>query len=290
MPNHFHYLLQQKVDGGITEFVSKISNSYTKYFNTKNERVGPILQGEFKSVLVETDEQLIHLSRYIHLNPLVSYLTDNLESYPWSSHPEYVGINRTSFCSKDIILKQFKSSEDYKQFVLDQEDYGRKLERIKHQTLDLPIKSAGANVIHPKGGLALHLRILGSFGVGVGLAAVQLLPSAELYFSSARSQIVLRQTLFDFLLPIESLLTYLAPDFFGHPATGNFFRPGVAQYYEGILFVGVAALIFAAYAILNQKQDKLVGFLAIFGLVAASTTFDFPTSFFKQKTAYEMDG
>ena len=154
MPNHFHFLLQQKADGGITEFVSKISNSYTKYFNTKNERVGPILQGEFKSVLVETDEQLIHLSRYIHLNPLVSYLTDNLESYPWSSHPEYVGINRTSFCSKDIILKQFKSSEDYKQFVLDQEDYGRKLERIKHQTLDLPIKSAGANVIHPKGGLA----------------------------------------------------------------------------------------------------------------------------------------
>ncbi|OGE02602.1 hypothetical protein A3G16_03710 [Candidatus Curtissbacteria bacterium RIFCSPLOWO2_12_FULL_41_16] len=138
--------------------------------------------------------------------------------------------------------------------------------------------SVRVNSRHPWGELALHLRILGSFGVGVGLAAVQLLPSAELYFSSARSQIVLRQTLFDFLLPIESLLTYLAPDFFGHPATGNFFRPGVAQYYEGILFVGVAALIFAAYAILNQKQDKLVGFLAIFGLVAASTTFDLPTA------------
>ncbi|OGD95621.1 hypothetical protein A3A48_01020 [Candidatus Curtissbacteria bacterium RIFCSPLOWO2_01_FULL_37_9] len=138
MPNHFHFLLQQKVDGGITEFVSKISNSYTKYFNTKNERAGPILQGEFKSVLVETNEQLVHLSRYIHLNPLVSYLTDNLELYPLSSYLEYIGINKTSVCSKDIIVKQFKSSQEYKQFVLDQENYGKELERIKHQTLDLP--------------------------------------------------------------------------------------------------------------------------------------------------------
>lgn len=138
MPNHFHFLLQQKSDGGITEFLSKISNSYTKYFNTKNERVGPILQGEFKSVLVETNEQLLHLSRYIHLNPLVSYLTNNLESYTWSSYLEYIGQNKTSICAKEIILDQFKSAQDHKQFVLDQEEYGKELERIKHQTLDLP--------------------------------------------------------------------------------------------------------------------------------------------------------
>ena len=138
MPNHFHFLLQQKVNGGITEFTSKISNSYTKCFNTKNERVGPILQGEFKSVLVETNEQLVHLSRYIHINPLVSYLIGNLESYPWSSYLEYIDINKMPVCLKDIILKQFKSSQEYKQFVLDQENYGKELERIKHQTLDLP--------------------------------------------------------------------------------------------------------------------------------------------------------
>src|SRR5438094_713652 len=61
MPNHFHLLLKQVKEGGITEFMSKLSNSYTKYFNTKYYRIGPLLQGEFKAVRVETDEQLIHL-------------------------------------------------------------------------------------------------------------------------------------------------------------------------------------------------------------------------------------
>jgi len=136
MPNHFHILLQQKRDRGITEFVSKLSNSYTKYFNTKNKRSGPLFQGEFKAVHIETDEQLLHLSRYIHLNPLVSFITKNLETYSWSSYKEYLGITDAATCFKEIILNQFKSLRDYKQFVLDQGDYGKKLEMIKHQTLE----------------------------------------------------------------------------------------------------------------------------------------------------------
>lgn len=136
MPNHFHFLLKQNRENGITEFVSKLSNSYTKYFNTKYRRVGPLLQGEFKSVHVETNEQLIHLTRYIHLNPLVGFKTKNLDTYLWSSCCEYVNLTKSDICSKEIILGQFKSSDDYKQFVLDQEDYGKKLEIIKHQLLD----------------------------------------------------------------------------------------------------------------------------------------------------------
>jgi len=136
MPNHFHLLLQQKIDGGITEFISKLSNSYTKYFNTKNRRSGPLLQGEFKAIHVETDEQLIHLSRYIHLNPLVSYITKSLEQYTWSSFSEYTKEKKSNFLSTDIILDQFKSTSDYQKFVKDQEGYGKKLEAIKHQLLD----------------------------------------------------------------------------------------------------------------------------------------------------------
>ena len=137
MSNHFHFLLQQKREGGITEFVSKLSNSYTKYVNVKNHRVGPLLQGEFKAVHVETNEQLLHLSRYIHLNPLVGYIIKDLESYRWSSYPEYIGLYNNSIYTKEIILNQFKSPSEYKQFTLDQEDYGKKLEMIKHQLIDL---------------------------------------------------------------------------------------------------------------------------------------------------------
>lgn len=136
MPNHFHFLLQQKRDGGITEFASKLTNSYTKYFNIKNRRVGPLFQGEFKSVYIETNEQLLHLSRYIHLNPLVDYVTKYLENYKWSSYIEYINSSINGACQKDIILNQFKSHNDYKQFVLNWEDYGKKLEAIKHQLLD----------------------------------------------------------------------------------------------------------------------------------------------------------
>lgn len=136
MSNHFHFLLLQKRKGGITEFAGKLSNSYTKYINTKNNRVGPLLQGNFKAIHVETNEQLLHLSRYIHLNPLVGYLTKDLDSYKWSSYPEYVNLINNTICDKKIILDQFKSPEEYRKFVLDQESYGKKLEMIKHQLMD----------------------------------------------------------------------------------------------------------------------------------------------------------
>lgn len=135
MSNHFHFLLKQTRDGGITEFISKLSNSYTKYYNTKYHRVGPLLQGEFKAVLVESDEQLIHLSRYIHLNPVVSLLVKELNQYRWSSYHEYVG-NKNGICSKEDILGFFKSAKEYQKFALDQIDYGKQLEKIKHQLID----------------------------------------------------------------------------------------------------------------------------------------------------------
>lgn len=136
MPNHFHFLLRQNRDLAITEFISKLSNSFTKYFNTKNKRVGPLFQGEFKAVHIESNEQLIHVSRYIHLNPLINYVVKDILEYRWSSYPEYAGIEGAQKCMKGTILGQFNSAKEYVRFVLDQEGYGRELERIKHQLLD----------------------------------------------------------------------------------------------------------------------------------------------------------
>lgn len=136
MPNHIHLLLTQVREGGVTEFISKISNSYTKYFNTKNKRVGPLFQGEFKAVHIDSDEQLLHVSRYIHLNPIVSYLSKSLDDYQWSSFHEYVNTVSQEFCEKDIILRQFTDKLKYRQFLFDQENYGKTLESIKHQLLD----------------------------------------------------------------------------------------------------------------------------------------------------------
>lgn len=139
MPNHFHFQLQQKKDNGISKFMATFQNSYTRYFNTKYKKIGPILQGQCKAVRVEDDEQFIHLTRYIHLNPYTSYIVkdkDDLETYPWSSFPEYIGKVSTVVCNKDIIVERFKDITNYRTFVFNQADYQRELGKIKHLTLE----------------------------------------------------------------------------------------------------------------------------------------------------------
>ena len=115
--------------------MSQLSNSYTKYFNIRYKRVGPLLQGAFKAVRIESQEQLIHVSRYIHLNPVVSGLTKKPEDYLWSSYLEYTQTNNL-FCIPFEILNLFSSREKYTQFVEDQIDYGTTLEFIKHHLVD----------------------------------------------------------------------------------------------------------------------------------------------------------
>ena len=140
MPNHFHFLLRQRVENGLSTFISNFTNSYTKYFNTKNQRIGPLFEGVFKAVYVENDDQAIHLSRYIHLNPVVSSIVNETEvlKYKWSSYPEYLNfeVRNEILLDKDTVLSYFKSVKKYQEFVMDQIDYGKKLEEIKHLKLE----------------------------------------------------------------------------------------------------------------------------------------------------------
>lgn len=132
MPNHFHFLIKQLDDNGITSYMRRFMNSYVHYVNIKYKRVGPLFQGRFKGVLIESDQQLLHVSRYIHLNPLVSDLVASLDDYLWSSYFTYTQNREDGLCNPDLILSSFKTKKDYKQFVLDQKDYARSLEKLKH--------------------------------------------------------------------------------------------------------------------------------------------------------------
>ena len=139
MPNHFHFLLKQVTDNGISNFMRNLQNSYVKYFNIKNKRVGPLFQSVFKAVRIENDEQLLHVSRYIHLNPSTSYVIKpgKLENYPWSSLATYLKKNSAhNFVNSKIVLDFFKNRDDYKKFILDQAEYQRELEKIKHLTIE----------------------------------------------------------------------------------------------------------------------------------------------------------
>lgn len=136
MPNHFHLLLSQETNGGISKFLKKVVDSYTRFFNTKQNRNGAIFQGQFKAVLIESDEQLFHISRYIHLNPYTSYVVskfENLINYPWSSLCEYLGL-KSGISDPAYILSNFQSKEKYLEFINDQKNYQRTLDQIKHLT------------------------------------------------------------------------------------------------------------------------------------------------------------
>ncbi len=129
MPNHYHLLLQQKKDDGISKFMNKIGVGYVNYFNLKYKRVGSLFQGTFKAVLIEKESQFLYIPYYIHSNPLdlivkdwrengISKLKpaiDFLDSYKWSSHRDYAGkSNFTGILNMHPLNEFFVNPESYK--------------------------------------------------------------------------------------------------------------------------------------------------------------------------------
>lgn len=139
MPNHVHFLVQEVNQGGLAKFMRNFQNSYAKYFNTKNQRIGAVFQSMFKANKIENGEQLIHVARYIHLNPVTAYLLNNaeeLETYPWTSYPDYLGKKRLGIVVTNPVLSLFSSVDKFREFTRDQVDYQRELAKIKDLVWD----------------------------------------------------------------------------------------------------------------------------------------------------------
>lgn len=136
MPNHYHFLLQEIESGGITEFMHKLDTSYTKYFNMNSHRSGRLFEYTFKAKVIESDDLFLHISRYIHLNPVIATLVEKPEEWKWSSYREYVDIESTKLCDCSTIQYFFKDTSSYKEFVTDQIEYAKLLKDItdvKHE-------------------------------------------------------------------------------------------------------------------------------------------------------------
>lgn len=118
MPNHFHFAIKQKKIGSIDKFMNSLGTRYTMYFNSKYKRVGSLYQGVYKAVLVKTDEQLLHLTRYIHKQALASQ-GEALQERP-SSYPEFLGLRKTEWVHPEEVLSFFSENNpalSYKSFV-----------------------------------------------------------------------------------------------------------------------------------------------------------------------------
>lgn len=136
MPNHFHMTVRQDMEDGIRQFIQRLSGSFAHYFSVKYKKHGHIFEDKYKAVHIENEEQLYHLSRYIHLNPVTSYLVKNPEDYPYSSYNLYLGKVQYDFIDPTPITESFKSPGSYNSFVLAQTEYQHTLDEIKHLLLE----------------------------------------------------------------------------------------------------------------------------------------------------------
>lgn len=116
MPNHFHLLVKQKSLKGIAAFTKSLLTKYSTYFNKRYQRVGPLFQGAYKAVSVDDENYLLHLSRYIHLNPVDQ--TKDVKVTPlrsnYTSYDDYLGKRKTNWLHTDLILSFFNNSQKNK--------------------------------------------------------------------------------------------------------------------------------------------------------------------------------
>ncbi len=118
-PNHYHFILKQLVESGISLFMGKLGGGYASYFNEKHKRTGSLFQGRFKAKHISSNDYLLHVSVYVNLNNLVHSLGEATpKNRIKSSWVEY-STNKRSFCEKDIVLEQFKTIKNYQTFAKD---------------------------------------------------------------------------------------------------------------------------------------------------------------------------
>jgi len=128
MPNHFHLLLHQNTKDGTTKLMRRLSTGYVMYFNNRYNRVGGLFQSRYKASVIDKDEYLHHVSRYIHLNP------KHYQYWPYSSFSYYEGKKQAAWLKPELLLSFFDGGrQEYINFVADYEDSKKELSSLKWQ-------------------------------------------------------------------------------------------------------------------------------------------------------------
>lgn len=172
--NHYHFILKQLVDGGISEFMHRVTMGYSKYYNRKNSRSGVLFQGPFKSVHIDTNEYFLYVSAYVNMNhfihgydlasktvqtpgvlrtsaqtpcvPKTPGVKDAsrveearyaMES-PWeySSLPDYLGKRAGTLCNKSPIMEQFEDIKEYEEFLINNALYLKEKKEMEKYVLE----------------------------------------------------------------------------------------------------------------------------------------------------------
>ena len=117
MPNHYHFLLRPGEDDALSRFIQRLFNSYTQAFNRQRGRSGTLFEGRAKSVLVDDERYVLHLCRYIHLNPVQAGLVGHPGEWPYSNYLEWVGQRPGTLVDRAFVQPYFPAPTDYESFV-----------------------------------------------------------------------------------------------------------------------------------------------------------------------------
>lgn len=115
-PNHFHFILKQLAENGVSEFMKRLGGGYTNYFNHHYERSGVLFQGKFKSVHIKTNPQLLYMSAYVNRNYFIHGYGNDFD-WPYSSFRDYTRKRGDGICDTAIVLDQFKNKNEYREFI-----------------------------------------------------------------------------------------------------------------------------------------------------------------------------
>jgi putative transposase len=121
MSNHVH-MLAQPDRAPVGEFVRQAATHYARWFNLRRQRTGHLFERRHRAIVVEGDIYLLQLVRYIHLNPVVAGVCRNAADYCWSSHRQYLGLERRPWLTTSFVLDCFGAStaaaeREYRRFM-----------------------------------------------------------------------------------------------------------------------------------------------------------------------------
>jgi len=114
LPNHYHFILKQLQENGISAFLHRLGTSYSNYFNRKYKRSGVLFQGKFKAKHIDSDEYLIWLSAYIHMNSEIHRIS-KASNYKYSNY----NTSRSRASGRGMVLDNFKTLKDYQKYCQD---------------------------------------------------------------------------------------------------------------------------------------------------------------------------
>lgn len=136
MPNHYHFLLRQESDEPLSKFIGVLFNAYVQAVNREQGRTGTLFEGRFRHSWVDREEYLVHLCRYIHLNPVQAKLVSRPEDWPYSNYLEYVGQRAGILKDEAFIRDRFPKPGSYPSFVADYGDGERVRDQIQKYVWD----------------------------------------------------------------------------------------------------------------------------------------------------------